>query len=50
MRDAAVKATQDTIRHAATFGAKAVILHLGRAGPAGVTQKLENLYRNAAGS
>jgi sugar phosphate isomerase/epimerase len=44
MRTAAVKATQETIRHAAKFGAQAVILHLGSAGPFGVTQKLERIY------
>lgn len=44
MRAAAVKATQETIRHAAKMGARAVILHLGRAGPAGVTRKLEAIY------
>jgi sugar phosphate isomerase/epimerase len=44
MRAAAIKATEDTLRHAAKFGAKAVILHLGSAGPAGVTQKLESIY------
>ncbi len=44
MRAAAVKATQDTIRHAAKFGAKAVVLHLGSAGPYGVTRKLEAVY------
>jgi sugar phosphate isomerase/epimerase len=46
MRDAAVKATEDTIRHAAKFGAKAVVLHLGSAGPAGISHKLERIYEH----
>ena len=46
VRAAAIKASQDTIRHASRFGAKAVIFHLGSAGPDGVTGKLEKLYRN----
>ena len=44
MRAAAVKASHDTIRHAAKFGAKAVVLHLGSAGPYGVSKKLEAIY------
>src|SRR5277367_5705982 len=44
MRAAAIKATEETIRHAAKFGSRAVIMHLGSAGPYGVTRKLENLY------
>ncbi len=44
IRAAAIKATEETIRHAAKFGAKAVIFHLGSAGPFGVTDKLENIY------
>ena len=44
MRTAAIKATQETIQHAAKFGAKAVVLHLGSAGPYGVTRKLEAVY------
>jgi sugar phosphate isomerase/epimerase len=44
MRAAAVKATEETIRHAARFGSHAVIMHLGSAGPYGVTRKLANLY------
>ncbi|MEJ0000436.1 MAG: sugar phosphate isomerase/epimerase [Verrucomicrobiota bacterium] len=44
MRAAAIKSSEDTIRHAASFGAKAVVMHLGSAGPLGVTRKLENLY------
>ena len=46
VRAAAIKASQDTIRHASRFGASAVIFHLGSAGPEGVTGKLEKLYRN----
>ena len=44
MRKAAVKATEETIRHAARFGARAVILHLGSAGPYGVSRKLSAIY------
>ena len=44
MRMAAVKASEDTIRHAAKFGASAVVFHLGSAGPRGVTRRLESLY------
>jgi sugar phosphate isomerase/epimerase len=44
MRTAAIKASEDTIRHAAQFGARAVIFHLGSAGPYGVTRKLDNIY------
>src|SRR5271154_6882491 len=44
MRTAAIKASQETIRHAAKFGARAVIFHLGSAGPYGVTSKLEKIY------
>src|ERR1700735_780954 len=43
-RTAAIKATEETIRHAAKFGARAVICHLGSAGPYGVTDKLEKIY------
>jgi sugar phosphate isomerase/epimerase len=46
IRAAAVKASQETIRHAARFGARGVIFHLGSIGPYGVTRKLENLYVN----
>jgi len=46
MRAAAIKASQETIRHAARFGASAVIFHLGNLGPQGVTDKLEHLYLN----
>ena len=45
VRVMARKASEDTIRHAAKLGARAVILHLGRAGPHGVTPKLEKLYQ-----
>ena len=44
IRAAAIKASEETIRQAARFGARAVIMHLGRAGPHGVTRKLEALY------
>jgi sugar phosphate isomerase/epimerase len=44
MRTAAIKASEETIRHAAKLGAKAVVFHLGSAGPHGVTRKLENIY------
>ena len=44
IRAAAIKATGETIRHAAKFGSKVVIMHLGSAGPRGVTPKLENIY------
>jgi sugar phosphate isomerase/epimerase len=46
MRAAAVKASEDTIRNAAKFGARAVIFHLGSAGPYGVTDKLERICLN----
>jgi sugar phosphate isomerase/epimerase len=45
VRALARKASEETIRQAARLGAKAVIFHLGRAGPYGVTEKLESLYR-----
>ncbi len=44
MRAAAIKATEETIRHAARFGSLAVICHLGSVGPWGVTRKLEKIY------
>ncbi len=44
MRAAAVKATEETIRHAARFGARAVVMHLGSVGPYGVSRKLETIY------
>ena len=43
IRAAAVKATEDTIRHTAKFGARAVICHLGSAGPKGITDQLEKI-------
>jgi sugar phosphate isomerase/epimerase len=46
MRKAAIKASEETIRQAIRFGAKAVIFHLGSAGPYGVTRKLKAIYRN----
>jgi sugar phosphate isomerase/epimerase len=45
IRHAAVQATQETIRNAAKLGAGAVVLHLGWAGPDGITRELERLYR-----
>jgi sugar phosphate isomerase/epimerase len=44
VRAMARKASEETIRQAAKLGAKAVIFHLGRAGPSGVTRKLETLF------
>jgi len=44
MRTSARKASEETIRQAAKLGARAVIFHLGRAGPSGVTDKLEAIY------
>jgi sugar phosphate isomerase/epimerase len=44
VRAAARKASEETIRNAAKLGARAVVCHLGRAGPRGVTDKLEKLY------
>ena len=44
VRASAIKATKETIQHAAKFGARLVVLHLGSAGPYGVTRKLENIY------
>jgi sugar phosphate isomerase/epimerase len=44
MRQSARKASEETIRQAAKLGASAVVFHLGRAGPSGVTDKLEALY------
>jgi sugar phosphate isomerase/epimerase len=45
VRTLARKASEETIRQASRLGAKAVIMHLGRAGPHGVTEKLEALYK-----
>ena len=44
VRAMACKASEETIRQAARFGARAVVFHLGRAGPSGVTNKLEDIY------
>lgn len=44
IRAAARKATEETIRQAAKLGARAVVCHLGWAGPDGVTDALEKLY------
>ena len=44
VRVMARKASEETIRQAARLGAKAVICHLGRAGPHGITPKLDDLY------
>ena len=44
LRASARKASEETIRQAAKLGAKAVVFHLGRAGPSGVTHKLEALF------
>ncbi len=44
VRVIARKASEETIRQAARLGAKGVVFHLGRAGPAGTTPALEKLY------
>ncbi len=44
LRNAARKASEETIRQAAKLGASAVVFHLGSAGPYGVTRKLEKIY------
>jgi len=44
VRNSARKASEETIRQAAKLGARAVIFHLGSAGPYGVTDKLEAIY------
>lgn len=44
VRASARKASEETIRQAARLGAKAVVCHLGTAGPRGVTRRLERLY------
>jgi sugar phosphate isomerase/epimerase len=44
VRAMARRASEETIRQAARLGAKGVIFHLGRAGPYGITAKLEHLY------
>jgi len=45
VRALARKCSEETIRQAARFGARAVVFHLGRAGPRGITRKLEELYQ-----
>jgi sugar phosphate isomerase/epimerase len=45
IRMAACKASVETIRQAAKLGAQAVVFHLGRLGPYGVTNKLEAIYQ-----
>lgn len=45
IRSAACKASVETIRQAAKLGAQAVVFHLGRLGPYGVTDKLEAIYQ-----
>src|SRR5476651_1323789 len=44
IRSSARKGSEETIRQAAKLGARAVVFHLGRAGPEGVTRKLEAIY------
>ncbi len=44
MRNAARKASEETIRQAAKLGASAVVFHLGSAGPYGVTDKLQKIF------
>ncbi len=44
IRNSARKASEETIRQAAKLGARAVVFHLGRAGPSGVSDKLESIY------
>jgi len=46
VRAMARKASEETIRQAAKLGAKAVVFHLGSAGPRGITRKLEKLYND----
>jgi sugar phosphate isomerase/epimerase len=43
VRRMAVKASEDTLRHAAQLGVGYVVFHLGSAGPWGITRKLERL-------
>ncbi len=45
VRAIARKASEETIRQAARLGAKVVIFHLGRAGPSGITEKLDKLFQ-----
>jgi sugar phosphate isomerase/epimerase len=44
LRKAAIKATLETVRQAAQLKAPAVVLHLGTAGPSGLSDKLEAWY------
>ena len=44
IRNLAVKSSEETIRQAAKLGVNAVVFHLGRAGPFGVSDKLEAIY------
>ena len=44
VRKLAVKNSEETIRQAAKLGASSVVFHLGRAGPAGITAKLEGRF------
>ncbi len=44
IRRSAIKSTLETIRHAKQVDAKAIVLHLGYAGPGGTQDKLEKLY------
>jgi sugar phosphate isomerase/epimerase len=44
LRKAAIKATLETVRQAAKLGAPAVVLHLGTAGPPGLSDQLEEWY------
>ncbi len=47
-RQTAVRDTLITVENAASVGAKVVILHLGEAGPRGITRKLmQNFYRGS---
>ncbi|MCE0498868.1 MAG: sugar phosphate isomerase/epimerase [Methylacidiphilales bacterium] len=48
VRGLARRATEETLRQAAKFGARAVVLHLGWAGPRKITRKLEALYLRGA--
>jgi sugar phosphate isomerase/epimerase len=44
VRAMARKASEETLRQAAKLGARAVVFHLGSAGPFGVTDRLEAIY------
>ena len=45
VRKCAVKASEETIRQAAKFGAKAVVFHLGRGGPSDVPDNNSRVRR-----